>query len=113
MAIPTILARIAAGLAEAAVTGAEVEGIEGGAALESLAARLGINLPTEVDGSITVPVFGSSCISSIGYHNDVITVVFKRGGSQSYDYPGTEVEFIAFVLSSSKGSYFNEHFRDR
>jgi KTSC domain len=109
MPIPALLARLAAGVAERVVAGAAVEGVEAEAGVAELAARLGIQT---AEGEITLPV-SSSFISAIGYRDGSITVYFKRGGSGSYDYPGTEEEFIAFALSSSKGQYFNDHLRNR
>ena len=98
---------IAAGLTESAL--AE------GAALElpmvkALATALGPEgkeTPTEV----TVPV-QSSFIRSIGYRvGGIITVEMKRGGSGTYEYPGTEEEFLAFVMAPSKGEWFNAHLK--
>lgn len=110
MAIPTILARLAAGLAQGAAAGVEAEGVAAESALMDFAKHLGIRF-TEGEG-MSVPV-NSSCISLISYQNDTITVVFKRGGARSYDYVGTVEEFIAFVMAPSKGEFFNANFRDR
>jgi KTSC domain len=106
MAIPTILARLAAGLAGSTEA---AEGIETESALGAFAKQLGIDISEK---GLTVPV-SSSCISSIGYSEGIITVEFKRGGDKSYDYPGTEEEFVAFVAASSKGEWFNAHLRNR
>jgi hypothetical protein len=105
--IPTALARLAAGvLGEAALAGEE------STLLTMLASRLG-GLYDKDAQEITIPV-SSSAISEIGFREPgIITVVFKRGGSLSYDFPGSETEFAAFALSPSKGRFFNAHFRDR
>jgi len=106
MAIPSILARIAAGAVTAAVEDSEAS------LMATLAEHLGVPFPKDSD-SITIPV-SSSAISSIGYKSpDTITVLFKRGGSLSYDFYGTLDEFAAFALSPSKGAFFNAHFKDR
>jgi len=107
MAIPTILSRLAGGIVAA---GEAAEGIAAESALGNFLGQLGINYTEEA--GVTVPV-GSSAISQIGYHQGIITVVFKRGGSGSYDYPGTVEEFIEFVTAPSKGAWFNAHLRDR
>ena len=106
MAIPSILARIAAGVATEAVEDSEAS------IMATLAEHLGVPFPKDSD-SLTLPV-ASSAISAIGYKSpDTITVVFKRGGSLSYDFMGSLDEFAAFALSPSKGAFFNAHFKDR
>ena len=107
MAIPTILSRLAGGIVAA---GEAAEGIAAESALGNFLGQLGIKY-TEEEGT-TVPV-ASSAIAQIGYRQGVITVVFRRGGSGSYDYPGTEEEFLDIVTSPSKGGWFNAHLRDR
>jgi hypothetical protein len=106
MAIPTILARIAGGVALTA------EDDSAASLMSALAERLGVPFNPE-EGEISVPV-NSSAIAEIGFRvPDTITVVFKRGGSHSYDFPGSVEEFVAFALAPSKGGFFNAHFRDR
>jgi hypothetical protein len=106
MALPTILGRIAAGVA---LTAEEDSGVS---LIASLAERLGVPF-NPAEGEITIPV-ASSAIAEIGFKVPAtITVVFKRGGSISYDFPGTPAEFAAFALSPSKGVFFNAHFKDR
>lgn len=100
MVVPLAAGAAAALTAEAALEGAELSG--------SLKRLLG-GLIKEGDTEIMVPV-SSSAIAAIGYHvGDIITVQFHRGGT--YDYPGSEATFIAFLLSPSKGQFFNNHFR--
>lgn len=56
----------------------------------------------------------SSAISAIGYDssNSTMRIVFTESGT--YDYHGVpENVFIAFVQSNSKGTFYNNHIRDR
>ena len=55
-----------------------------------------------------VPV-ASSAISAIGYRDETIVVVFRRGGT--YEYSGSEELFEEFVAAPSKGQFFNQVFR--
>lgn len=105
---PTLLSRLAGGIALAAESGVVAEGIAGDSAIEAFAQALGIKYDETV--GLSVPL-NSSFIASASYRPGIVTVVFRRGGSISYDYPCTEEEFIAFVLSPSKGTFFNAHFR--
>jgi len=105
--IPALLARLITGLGVAAVEGEEAS------VLARIAGQAGIRVEGEAeDMEITIPV-DSTAISSIGYHQETITVTFRRGGSLSYDFPGTPEEFVAFALAPSKGQFFNAHFKDR
>jgi KTSC domain-containing protein len=88
-------------------------GVRLGAALVESADELGLGLEdlAEDQIEITVPV-NSDAIQSIGYHaGGIITVTFHRGGSRSYDFPGDEALFLAFLTAPSKGRFFNEHFK--
>lgn len=63
----------------------------------------------EIPDHVTIPV-NSSAIRAIGWRSDgVIIVDFIRGGEYTYD--GSFPLFMAFAASSSKGKFFNEHFR--
>src|SRR5262245_30509568 len=98
---------VAAILMGAAEAGGETIGTE----LSTLARlALGESVGEEPGQSqITIPV-SSEAIRAIGYHAaGIITVDFHRGGS--YDYPGTEDMFIAFLAAPSKGRWFSEHLR--
>jgi hypothetical protein len=103
MPIPTVIARLAG-----TAIGLEAEAAEA-SMMATLAEHLGVPL---IDEEIVLPV-ASSAISQIAYKAGVITVVFRRGGAGSYDYPGNINEFAAFALSPSKGAFFNAHLKDR
>lgn len=97
---------IAADIFLGAVDAGEVLGPELAGVLRTVAPGL---VPEEGQTEILIPV-SSSAISAIGYQvGGVIIVVFNRGGT--YHYPGDEELFIEFLLSSSKGQFFNSHFR--
>jgi hypothetical protein len=96
--IPVIAAamRLSAFESGLAVVGAE--------ALEAEGAEAG-----EKNIEVTVPV-SSTAIRAIGFHAaGIITVDFVHGGS--YDYPGTEELFMAFLAAPSKGRFFNDHIK--
>ena len=81
----------------------------GALAAEAVAALKGLEGATEELESIDVPVL-STAISSISYRgDDTITVVFKRGGTYTYD--GDKALFLMFAAAPSKGQFFNEHFQ--
>jgi len=102
-------------LGPAIVAGLMADALEAGAALElpmvkALATALGPE-GEETPKEVTVPV-QSSFIRSIGYRvGGIITVEMKRGGNLTYEYPGTEEEFLAFVMAPSKGEWFNAHLK--
>jgi len=96
--------------------------VAGGEALDAefLTTMRGILLPMAESGiideiaegqaEITIPV-QSEAISSIGYHaGGIISVEFKRD-HRTYQYPGTQEQFLAFAMAPSKGRWFNEHLR--
>lgn len=102
--VAPLAAAIAGGLFRSAVLGGSTisRGI--------VAAALG-EAEAEVEQTdIMVPV-SSSAIRAIGYRvGDIIVVEFKRGGSITYEYPGTEEMFLAFLMAPSKGQWFNDHY---
>ena len=67
-------------------------------------------LGQEEEQEISVPV-RSSCISSLSWRDETVTVTFHRGGSGSYDYPCSIELFKEFVNAPSVGAFFNSHFR--
>jgi hypothetical protein len=99
-----MVAPLALGAAGLITAAAEAEGVTISKAL--------LDAVGEAEGTtdITVPV-SSTAISSIGFKvGGVITVAFKRNNA-SYDFPGTEELFMAFLAAPSKGQFFNAHFR--
>src|SRR5215475_2330986 len=105
-----MVAPLAAGIATALRVAAAGEEVTIGSQLRYAFFGTEFEFP-EGQAEITIPV-SSEAIRSITYHAaGIITVVFARDGS-SYDYPGTEEEFIAFALAPSKGRWFNEHLRE-
>lgn len=104
--MPALLGRLlGAGLLDAV----EANLARTAAGLIEVGALEGEDLETAQLRDVTVPV-SSSAIRSIGYrHDDTITVEFVRGGTYTYD--GSYELFQLFVLSPSKGQFFNEHFR--
>lgn len=55
----------------------------------------------------------SSCIIQIGFRakDNVITITFRRGGTGTYDYPGSPELWQQFKDAPSKGAFFNANFR--
>ncbi len=56
----------------------------------------------------------SSAISAIGYDKETrrMKITFKQGGT--YDFCGVPENILQGLLSaSSKGTYYNDHIRDR
>jgi hypothetical protein len=102
-------------LGAAMAAGLFTDAIEAGLAIENPLIK-GIARALAPEGEethteVNVPV-QSSFIRSIGYRvGGVITVEMKRGGSGTYEYPGTEEEFLAFVMAPSKGEWFNAHLK--
>jgi hypothetical protein len=56
----------------------------------------------------------SSNIRSVGYEPDSFTLEIEFNDGSTYQYYGVpEVEFDAFMNSSSKGRYFNAYIKGR
>ena len=59
-----------------------------------------------------MPYVSSSAISRIEWSDDVLSIWFRETGR--YDYPGVpEAVYEAFLQAPSKGTFFNDHIRDR
>jgi KTSC domain len=97
-------ARIAAGIT--------TDDLKAGYAIRKLLEEGGQHQEVEPEHEdIVIPVM-STAITAIGWKKgNIITVHFKRGGHLLYTYDGTYELFQAFVLSPSKGKFFNEHFK--
>lgn len=62
-----------------------------------------------------MPLVQSSAISRIEYHNHsgTLQIWFHESGGP-YDYPGVPRSlYDRFLSAPSKGSFFNDHIRDR
>ena len=55
----------------------------------------------------------SSAISQLRWKDNVLTVVFHRGGTIEYEFQASQEEYYAFVNAPSKGAYFNAHYPNK
>lgn len=59
-----------------------------------------------------MPYVNSSAISRIEWDNGTLSIWFHESGR--YDYPGVpESVYEAFLRSESKGTFYNDHIKDR
>ncbi|MEP5621100.1 MAG: KTSC domain-containing protein [Hyphomicrobiales bacterium] len=59
-----------------------------------------------------MPLVNSSAIARIEWNEGTLSIWFHESGR--YDYPNVpEGVYRAFLASRSKGSYFNDHIKDR
>jgi len=59
-----------------------------------------------------MPYVNSTAISRIEWDNGKLSIWFRESGR--YDYPGVpESVYEAFLNSRSKGTFYNNHIKDR